>query len=300
MNTLRAEWTKLRTLPGTGWLLLGAVVATVIVSATVSASLSCTSTAACHPDITKLSLTGTYLGQAIVAIVAVLAVSSEYGTGMIRTTLAAMPRRTTMLAAKAAVVTAATLAAGAAAVLGEYGTGMIRTTLAAMPRRTTVLAAKAAVVSAVTLAAGAAAVLGSLLAGRLILPGHGYTPAAGYPALSLANGTVLRAAAGTVLYLALIALLSLGVATAIRDSAVAIGAVLGLLYLFPILAQVAGNPGVARQLQQIGPMTAGLQIQASTGLRSLPIGPWAGLGVAAAWAAAALAAGALALCRRDA
>jgi len=32
-----------------------------------------------------------------------------------------------------------------------------------------------------------------VLAGRLILPGHGYTPAAGYPALSLANGTVLRA-----------------------------------------------------------------------------------------------------------
>ena len=65
--------------------------------------------------------------------------------------------------------------------------------------------------------------LGSVLAGRLILPGHGYTPANGYPALSLADGTVLRAAAGTVLYLALIALLSLGVATAVRDSAVAIG-----------------------------------------------------------------------------
>ena len=69
---LHAEWTKLRTLPGTGWLLLGAVVATVIISATVSASLSCTSTAACHVDVTKLSLTGTYLGQAVVAIVAVL------------------------------------------------------------------------------------------------------------------------------------------------------------------------------------------------------------------------------------
>jgi ABC-2 type transport system permease protein len=109
-GALRAEWTKLRTLPGTGWLLLGAVAATVTISATVSASLSCTSTAACHPDITKLSLTGTYLGQAIVAIVAVLAVSGEYGTGMIRTTLAAMPRRTTVLAAKAAVVTAVTLA----------------------------------------------------------------------------------------------------------------------------------------------------------------------------------------------
>jgi len=257
VNTLRAEWTKLRTLPGTGWLLLGVVVATVMVSATVSASLSCTSTAACHPDITKLSLTGTYLGQAVVAIVAVLAVS------------------------------------------GEYSTGMIRATLAAMPHRTTVLAAKAAVVSAVTLAAGAVAVLGSVLAGRLILPGHGYTPAAGYPALSLANGTVLRAAAGTVLYLALIALLSLGIATAVRDAAVAIGAVLGLLYLFPILAQV-GGAGMQRHLEQIGPMTAGLEIQASTGLRHLPIGPWAGLGVLAAWAAAALLAGGLLLRLRDA
>jgi ABC-2 type transport system permease protein len=255
---LHAEWTKLRTLPGTGWLLLGVVAATVIISAAVSAGVNCSSTAACHVDVTKLSLTGTYLGQAVVAIVAVLAVSGEYGTGMIRTTLAAMPRRATVLAAKAAVVTAAT-------------------TAAAIP-----------------------AVLGSVLAGRLILPGHGYTPAHGYPVLSLADGTVLRAAAGTVLYLGLIALLSLGVATAVRDAAVAIGAVLGLLYLFPILGQVVGDPHVARLIQQIGPMTAGLEIQASAGLRSLPIGPWAGLGVLAAWAAAALLAGTLLLRLRDA
>ena len=175
-----------------------------------------------------------------------------------------------------------------------------RTTLAAMPRRATMLAAKAAVVTAVTLATGTLAVLGSVLAGRLILPGHGYTPANGYPVLSLANATVLRAAAGTLLYLALIALLSLGVATAVRDSAVAIGSVLGLLYLFPILAAVAGSAGAQRHLDQIGPMTAGLEIQASTGLRHLPIGPWAGLGVLAAWAAAALLAGVLVLRLRDA
>ena len=111
---------------------------------------------------------------------------------------------------------------------------------------------------------------------------------------------MLRAASGTVLYLALIALLSLGIATAVRDAAVAIGAELGLLYLFPILTQVAGSPGVARHLQQIGPMTAGLEIQASTGLANLPIGPWAGLGVLAAWEAAALLAGAVVLRVRDA
>jgi len=62
----------------------------------------------------------------------------------------------------------------------------------------------------------------------------------------------------------------------VRDAAVAIGSVLGLLYLFPILTQVVGSPGVARHLQQIGPMTAGLEIQASTGLRSLPLGPMGG------------------------
>ena len=102
---------------------------------------------------------------------------------------------------------------------------------------------------------------------------------------------MLRAAAGSVLYLALIALLSLGIATAVRDPAVAIGVVLGLLYLFPIIAALAGNPHWQRHLEQIGPMTAGLAIQATTGLRSLPISPWAGLGVLAAWAAAALLAG---------
>jgi ABC-2 type transport system permease protein len=83
-RALRAEWTKLRTLPSTGWLLLGVVVLTVAVSAAASAALSCQSSAACHPDITKLSLTGTDLGQAVVAIVAVLAVTGEYATGMLR------------------------------------------------------------------------------------------------------------------------------------------------------------------------------------------------------------------------
>jgi ABC-2 type transport system permease protein len=76
--------------------------------------------------------------------------------------------------------------------------------------------------------------------------------------------------------------------------------VLGLLYLFPILSQVVGSPGVARHLDQVGPMTAGLEIQDSTGLHGLPIGPWAGLGVTAAWAAAALLAGGLLLRLRDA
>jgi len=257
-RALSAEWVKIRTLPGTGWLLLGVVLVTVAVSAATSGALSCTSSAACRPDITKLSLTGTDLGQAVVAVIAVLAITSEHATGMIRTTLAAVPGRTAMLTAKAIVVTA------------------------------------------LVLAAGGVAALGSLLAGRLILPGQGYSPAHGYPALSLTNPVVLRATAGTVLYLALIALLSLGIATAVRDAATAIATVLGLLYLFPVLGLAVTSPGWHRQLQQVAPMTAGLEIQASTGLNTLPISPWAGLGVLAAWAASALLVGGLLLRFRDA
>jgi ABC-2 type transport system permease protein len=256
-HALHAEWTKLRTVPGTIWLLLAVIALTAALGAVADAAAKCPS-GSCQLDPVKTSLTGIYLSQAIVAILAVLAISSEYGSGMI---------------------------------------GL---TFTAMPRRTTVLAAKAVIIAGLVLAAGTVAVLGSVLTGRLILPGHGFTAAHGYPPLSLSDGPVLRATLGSVLYLALIALLSLGVATAVRDSAAAIGVVLGLLYLFPIIDQAVSSPDWHRHLEQIAPMTAGLEIQATTGLRSLPISPWAGLGVLAAWTAAALLAGGLLVRLRDA
>jgi ABC-2 type transport system permease protein len=256
-RAVHAEWTKLRTLPGTGWLLLAAAVLTAVVGAAAANAVSCPA-GGCSIDPAKVSLTGIELGQAIVAIVAVTAVS------------------------------------------GEYGTGMIRVTLAATPRRWRVLAAKAAVVSVATLAAGAVAVLISVLAGGLLLTRHGISPAHGYGALSLGRGPVLRAAGGSVLYLALIALLSVGVAAAVRESAVAIGVVLGLLYLFPIIAGVIGSHAWQRHLDQISPLTAGQYIQATTNLRALPLAPWQGLGVVALWAAGAMAAGGLLLRFRDA
>jgi ABC-2 type transport system permease protein len=240
-----AEWTKLRTQASTGWLLLGAVALTVALSAAATELLG---KLPIDQDPTRLSLTGIALGQAFVAVLAALAIG------------------------------------------GEYDTDMMRITLVAVPRRLTVLAAKAAVVGAVTLVAGAIAVGGCLLVGRLVLP-------AGHP---LAGALTARAGAGSVLYLVLVAWLGLGVAAAVRSSTAAIGAVLGLLYVFPVLGQAVSDPGWQLRLRQIGPMTAGLAIQSTTGLQGLPIGPWAGLGVLAAWAAAALLAGGLVLRLRDA
>jgi ABC-2 type transport system permease protein len=258
-DALHAEWAKLRTLAGTFWLLAAAIALTVTVSAAAAAATRCPAGPACPVDTAKLTLTGIQLGQAVIAILAVQAISSEYSTGMIRTTLTAIPRRTAVLAAKAITLT-----------------GLV-------------------------LAAGAIAAAGSVLAGRLILPGHGFTAARGFPTLSLADGPVLRAAAGSVLYLVLTALLSLGAATIIRDSAAATGAVLGLLYLPPVIAAVlASNPHWQHQIERYAPMNAGLTIQDTTSLHSLPISPWAGLGVLAAWAAAALLTGGLLLRRRGA
>jgi ABC-2 type transport system permease protein len=256
-EALHAEWTKLRTVPSTAWLLLTAIVLTVGVSTLATVVEKCPTS--CSQDTPKLSLTGILLGQAAVAVLAVLVIS------------------------------------------GEYSSGMIRITLTAVPRRATALAAKAIVLVGVVLAVGAVAVLGSVLAAHYILPGNGFTGANGSEALSLSAGPTLRAAGGSVLYLALVALLGLGLATALRDSAASIAVLLGLLYIVPLFTQLGVlDPVWQHRLERYGPMTAGLAIQATRDLGKLPIGPWPGLGVLAAWAAAALLAGGLLLRLRDA
>jgi ABC-2 type transport system permease protein len=255
MTATRAEWTKLRTEPGTAWILTALCVLTVAVGAATAASTRCGGPG-CAIDPTKTSLTGIEVGQAVVAVLAVLVIS------------------------------------------GEYSTGMIRVTLAAMPRRWTVLAAKAAVLTGLVLAAAAVAVAGSLAAGRLLLTVNGITAASG---ITAAHGPVVRAAAGAVLYLALVGLLTLGIATIVRDSAAATGAVLGILYVPPVIALVLGSqPAWQHWVERYTPTTAGLAILNTTGVRGMVISPWAGLGVLAAWAAVALLAAAVVLHIRDA
>jgi ABC-2 type transport system permease protein len=110
----------------------------------------------------------------------------------------------------------------------------------------------------------------------------------------------MRVAIGSVLYLCSIALLGLGIATALRNTGAAVASALGLLYLFPLLSEVAGSTTWQRRYDSIGPMPAGLAIQATKDLGTMPIQPWPGLGVLAAWAAGAMLIGWLVLERRDA
>jgi ABC-2 type transport system permease protein len=250
----RGEWIKARTVASTGWLFAATAVSGVALSAGICALVHYQPGGGQDP--TKLALTGVQLAQALIAIWA------------------------------------------ARAVTGEYRSGMIRTTLTATPQRGVLLAAKVAVITLLALLAGTVTVAGSLLAGHALLTANGFTTTHGLP-LSLDTGPVIRAGIGSILYLALIALLAIGIAVVVRDSAAVTGLVLGLLYLFPLSAQLAGNATLQRHLQQIGPTTAGLNIQATTNLDALPISPWAGLAVLMLWAAASLLVAALMFGLRD-
>jgi ABC-2 type transport system permease protein len=110
-RVLRSEWTKLRTQPSALWSLLSAVILIVafgiLYSLLREARPPHGAAAIASFDPTAISLSGVQLAQIAVGVLGVLLVTSEYATGLIRTTLAAVPRRLPVLWAKAAVLTAA-------------------------------------------------------------------------------------------------------------------------------------------------------------------------------------------------
>jgi ABC-2 type transport system permease protein len=124
-SAVRGEWTKLRTEPGVlgATVTAAALVAAVGLLAAVQADVP-----TCPPeepgcalptvDLVRLGLSGVHIGQVAVVALAVLAVTDEYATGLISTTLIAVPRRLAVLAAKASVVVVAAVTGGTLGVLG--------------------------------------------------------------------------------------------------------------------------------------------------------------------------------------
>ncbi len=117
---------------------------------------------------------------------------------------------------------------GVLAITTEFSSGMIRATFAAAPRRPLVLAAKAAVLGAVTLAAGEISAFAAFFAGQAMLK----APA---PHATLGQPGVLRAVLMAGAYPALIALISLGIGAIIRHTAGAICALVGVVFVLPLL-----------------------------------------------------------------
>ena len=182
----------------------------------------------------------------------------------------------------------------AALVIGaEFQPRTIRTTLAMDPCRVRVFTAKATVIAVTVLGSGALGVAGAMGAATALFDDKGVN--AGHPA-------AVPRAAGTVLYLVLAALLSVGVATAVRHAGGSMGAVVALLYGPYLLTTVVPLPVHTLHLvQDFAPMTAGLAVQAETAATgTAPLGPWAGLSVLAGYAFAALTLGGILFTVRDA
>jgi ABC-2 type transport system permease protein len=111
-DVITCEWTKFRAVRSTYWTLLVAVLTPIAFSALVALALTSTPSTGPAPDPLLPGLLSLEYAVLAVSVLGVLAFSSEYSTGLIRTTFAAVPRRRVVLAAKAAVTGAVTLAAG--------------------------------------------------------------------------------------------------------------------------------------------------------------------------------------------
>ena len=136
-----SEWVKLRSLRSS-WITLALAVAGLVVVAIAGGILTNQDWSHMHPgelahfDPTSQSLTGLNFSQLAIGVLGVLFVTGEYGTGMIRSSLAAVPQRLPVLWAKAILFAAVTLvlmeiSAFVAFLAGQAALGTHGTTLAA-------------------------------------------------------------------------------------------------------------------------------------------------------------------------
>ena len=131
-GVLRSEWIKLRSLRSTIWSYLILVVLALGMALLMSLSFVSGGGPAGEADAAALSSEaqagllvqastfGAFFGQLVVAVLGVLVITGEYSTGMIRSTLAAVPTRLPALAAKAVVLFAVTFVMATISAVGAF------------------------------------------------------------------------------------------------------------------------------------------------------------------------------------
>ncbi|GAA0558964.1 ABC transporter permease [Paractinoplanes ferrugineus] len=188
-HAIRSEWIKLRSLRST-WYTLGCLffVGLGITALSSNRSSDAYAQAGADWDPTRHSLTAYIVAQLILGVLGILIVTSEFATGLMRTTLTATPRRHRVLAAKVLVAAAVAVVAGQVLMFAAF-------------------------------------LIGQPLLGRQ-----------GVPNAALGDPGVLRAVCAGGLYLALIALLAVGLGVLVRATAGALATLVGIVFLMPALA----------------------------------------------------------------
>jgi len=253
-RVIAAEWTKLRTQQSALWAGAGAIGLTagfgILYSLLRQARPPHSAAAVAAFDPAAVSLSGIQLAQIAVGVLGAMLITSEYSSGMIRSTFAAVPRRLPVLWGKAAVALAAVLAASIPAVLIAF------------------------------------------YAGQSILAKAGLDTSFGQPG-------VARAVLGSAAYLALAAVLGLGLGALLRNTAAAVTALFAVLFGLQLLAgMIPGSAGVT--LEKFMPSTAGQAIASVHPDPGTSLGPWAGLGLFMLYAVVVLALAARRVSRGDA
>ncbi len=271
-NVLRSEWIKFTSVRSTMWC-LGTFFLLMVGFSALFCAITVNQWAkhleeVINFDPVTASLAGVTMGSLAIGVLGVLMVTAEYGSGSIRSTFAAVPRRSQVLIAKVLVLAASV---GVVAVVAEV----------------------------------IAFFLGQAILGSS--KGHGHfitlgpvTVADHPPSVSLSDPGVVSALGATVSYLVCLALLTAGLGFLIRHTAGAISAFVGIL--FPLFLLVVLLPAAFRdRLEKFLPLQIQQSVVASKPLQGTPVlSTWHGIVVMALYAAVLLGVGAVLLERRDA
>ena len=124
-RVIRSEWVKFRSLRSNWLTLLATVLGIVAFGAIYSAVFTPEGDNDLFSNPITVPLTGYVLAQIIIGIVGVLAFSSEFVNGMIRSTFAAVPKRLPVLGAKALVLAGVTAAVTVPTMIGTFLLGQV-------------------------------------------------------------------------------------------------------------------------------------------------------------------------------
>jgi ABC-2 type transport system permease protein len=292
-GAIASEFTKLRSVRSTYWTLGALFVVSVGLAVAIAAGTE--AHFANHPfaevgfDATQTTLGAFFeLGQLIIAVLGAMVITSEYSTGMIRTSLTAQPRRGVVYAAKAIVFTTVALVISLVTAFIAFLAGQAMY--------------------------GGSAVGESLFhTSRLPLGGlqcvqvgpSQFTCArmhATFTSWELIHpSTVLAAIVGTALFVTIVALISFGVGSIVRHTAGTIGIVVALMFIIPLLENTLPanwHNDIMRFLPDAANQVVSVTIAANE--PSHLWSAWPQLGVTALWAAVLVAVGAYLFRKRDA
>ena len=301
-GAIASEFTKIRSVRSTYWTLAALLVVSIGIGAAITggtaASFSHNPANKAGFDATQSSLIAFFeIGQLIIAVIAALAITAEYSTGMIRTSLTAQPRRGTVYAAKAIVLTSLTLIVSLVTSFIAFfvGQALLSSSGVSASLFHSVTIPQNANVTCLQQGAGGGGGGGGLPPGCV----HSKVVFSGTDVIS--PSTVLLAIIGCALFVTLVAIIAFGIGAIVRHTAGAIAIAIAALFIIPVLEQALPNDwrwDIMRFLPDAANRVVSVTISGSDDPHLWSA--WPQLGVTALWAAALVAAGAYLFRKRDA